>query len=115
MLSQSIRFLAFGIGALIFIGGLAAIGAGGSNAGGGVLAVAIATAIMVAAVLQRPRYRSGAAERNHEVPGPGGGESGYIEPRFVPTSEVFTDPASHRLMRVFVDPRTGERRYRAEG
>ncbi len=115
MLHEWVRFLAFGIGALIFIGGLAAIGSGGSSAGTGVLAVAIAAAIMVAAVLQRPRYRSGAAERNHDVPGPGGGEIGYIEPRFLPTNEVFTDPASHRLMRVYVDPRTGERRYRAEG
>ena len=48
-------------------------------------------------------------------PGPGGGESGFFEPRFLPTNELFVDPTSHRLMRVFADPRTGERRYRAEG
>jgi hypothetical protein len=38
-----------------------------------------------------------------------------MDPRFVPTKEIFTDPTSGRMMRVFVDTRTGERRYRAEG
>jgi hypothetical protein len=32
----------------------------------------------------------------------------------VPTTELFVDPTSHRLMRVYVDSRTGERRYKAE-
>jgi hypothetical protein len=31
-----------------------------------------------------------------------------------PTSEVFTDPASGKAMRVWYDPTTGEREYRPE-
>ncbi len=31
-----------------------------------------------------------------------------------PTSEVFTDPASGKQMRVWYDPTTGEREYREE-
>jgi hypothetical protein len=115
MLQQSIRFIAFGIAALMFLGGLTAVSLGGSSAVSGVLAVAIAAAIMVVVVLQRSRYRSDAAERSDASPGPGGGEIGAMDPRFVPTNEVFGDPTSRRVMRVFVDPRTGERRYRAEG
>jgi hypothetical protein len=36
------------------------------------------------------------------------------EPRFRPTDEVFRDPSSGQLTRVYVDPRTGERRYISE-
>jgi hypothetical protein len=32
----------------------------------------------------------------------------------VPTTELFPDPTSQRLMRVYVDSRTGERHYKAE-
>jgi hypothetical protein len=115
VLHQSIRVLAFGFGALLFLGGLVAISAGGPAAVSGLWSVALAAAIMVAAVLQRSGYRSEAAERSHAAPGPGGGEDGNVEPRFAPTNEVFVDPTSGLLMRVYEDPRTGERRYRAEG
>jgi hypothetical protein len=115
MLHQSIRYIAFGFAALLFLGGLTAVGLGGPDVASGVLAIVIGAAIMVVAVLQRSRYRSDAAERSDAAPGPGGGEVGSMEPRFVPTNEVFGDPTSGRVMRVFVDPRTGERRYRAEG
>jgi len=115
MLQQSIRFIAFGLAALLFLGGLTAVSLGGSAAVSGALAIAIAAAIMIVAVLQRSRYRSDAAERSDASAGPGGGEVGPMDPRFVPTGEVFGDPTSGRVMRVFVDPRTGERRYRAEG
>jgi hypothetical protein len=33
------------------------------------------------------------------------------DPRFVPTDEVFRDPGRGELIRVHVDPATGERRY----
>ncbi len=48
--------------------------------------------------------------------GPGDGEppDATLEPRFRPTDEVFMDPTSGRKMRVWLDPRSGERRYRAE-
>jgi len=75
---------------------------------GGVWAIVLGAAIMIAAVLQRPRYRSTRRIR-HSDAGPGGGEDGFLEPRFRPTNEAFVDPTSRRLMRVYVDPRTGER------
>jgi hypothetical protein len=72
--------------------------------------------LIVAAALERTRYRSEAAERANEPPGPGGGETqGVVEPRFRPTDEVFVDPTTNHRMRVLMDPRTGERRYVAEG
>ena len=98
----------------MFFGGLVAISAGGPASITGIWTVAVASAIMIAVVLQRTRYRSNATDRSNAEPGPGGGEPGYMEPRFVPTNEIFTDPTSRCVMRVFVDPRTGERRYRAE-
>jgi hypothetical protein len=112
-LQQWIRGLAFVFGGLLILGGFVAASAG--EVGAGVEAIVVGTVLMIAAVLQHSRYRSGQAEQNHDDPGPGGGESGFLEPRFLPTTEVFQDPTSRRLMRVFVDPRTGERRYRAEG
>jgi hypothetical protein len=72
-------------------------------------------AVSVLVVLERQRYRSHAADGT--TPGPGGGEDPGrpLEPRFRSTDEVFLDPTTGRRMRVWVDSRTGERRYRAEG
>lgn len=76
----------------------------------------IGVAALVAALRERTRYRSQAAEGSSAPAGPGGGEPrGALEPRFGPTDEIFIDPASGQRMRVFLDSRTGERRYRAEG
>jgi hypothetical protein len=111
----TIRVVGFIFGGLTFLGGLLELRVPGGDAGSGVMAILIGTALMVAAVMQRSRYRSEAAERSHDIPGPGGGETYYLEPSFLPTTEVFTDPTSHRVMRVWVDPSSGERRYRAEG
>jgi hypothetical protein len=38
-------------------------------------------------------------------------QRGRRDPRFEPTEEVFRDPRSKQLMRVHVDPASGERRY----
>jgi hypothetical protein len=114
MLQIWIRAMAFVFGGVLILGGFAGASAGG-DVGGGAWAIFAGAALIVAAVLQRSRYRSVAAEVNHAEAGAGGGEDGYLEPRFLPTTEVFADPTSQRLMRVFFDPRTGERRYRAEG
>jgi len=115
MLQTSIRFLGFGLGLLRFLGGVATLGIGGPDGLAGAWVVLLGSALMIAAVLQRSRYRSDAAERSHADSGPGGGETDWLEPRFAPTTELFVDPTSHCLMRVYVDSRTGERRYRAEG
>ena len=71
--------------------------------------------LVVAVVIERQRYRSDEADRAFEPIGPGGGEpAGQLEPRFRRTDERFVDPTSGHTMRVYVDPRTGERRYLAE-
>jgi hypothetical protein len=114
VLHQSVRILAFVIGLLMFLGGLAGIGAGRAEVPSVFFAIAFGAGFMIVAVLQRSGYRSEAAEQSHILPGPGGGEDGYVEPRFAPTDEVFVDPTSQILMRVYEDRRTGERRYRAE-
>jgi hypothetical protein len=114
MLPGWIRWISFGVGALLILGGFAAATSGGET-GAGVEAILIGAAAMVLAILQHSRYRSSTAETGHLEAGPGGGEDGLLEPRFLPTNEVFLDPTTRRRMRVFVDPRTGERRYRAEG
>jgi hypothetical protein len=116
MLHASIQVVVFFFGALMLLGGVVAASDGsGAAIGSGVWAIVFGAVLMVAAVVQRGRYRSGEAERTHAEPGPGGGEAGFMEPRFLPTIEQFRDPTTGIAMRVFVDPRTGERRYRAEG
>jgi hypothetical protein len=71
--------------------------------------------LVAAAVLERLRYRSLAAEVTGDGHGPGGGEQAPPEPRFRPTDERFLDPTTRVPMRVYVDPATGERRYVPEG
>jgi hypothetical protein len=72
MLSTWIRWLAFVIGALIALGGFVAASSGdGSNVAVGVEAIGLGAGLMVAAVVQRGRYRSGEAERTHAEPGTG--------------------------------------------
>jgi membrane protein implicated in regulation of membrane protease activity len=38
----------------------------------------------------------------------------HIEPRFQRTDELFRDPRSGKVTRVYIDPATGERRYKIE-
>jgi hypothetical protein len=112
----TIRVFVFGLGVLAFLAGILAIAEGGpEGAAAGIWPLVVGAGLMIVTVVERTRYRSEAAERAHHDPGPGGGEAGTVEPRFQATQELFRDPTSGRLMRVWVDYRTGERRYRAEG
>ena len=101
---------------MLFIGGLAAIATRDANgAAVGIWLLVAGTVLILAMAFERSRYRSEATDRSGETVGPGGGEPlDPIEPRFQRTEEVFIDPTSQQRMRVFSDPRTGERRYRAE-
>jgi len=63
-----------------------------------IVAVVVAVGVVVA-VFGWDRYRS---------TGKAAGGSSQ------PTSEVFTDPATGKSMRVWYDPSTGEREYRPE-
>jgi hypothetical protein len=114
MLSTTTRLALGVVGAVLAFAGLAATAAGAGFSG--LWVTAMGAALIVAVVIERQRYRSEAADRTFEPSGPGGGEPpGSIEPRFQPTDELFVDPTTSHLMRVHVDPRTGERRYVAEG
>jgi hypothetical protein len=115
MLSTTTRVILGAFGAILALGGLVAVGTGGSAGVGGLWVTIIGVGIVLAVVLERQRYRSEEADKAFEPIGPGGGEPpGTIEPRFRPTDELFVDPTSGHRMRVHVDPRTGERRYVAE-
>jgi hypothetical protein len=112
--SIMVRVVVGVVGGLMLIGGLALI-VGGSVAGlGGIWLVIGGTVLLIGVIVETSRYRSQAAEQAKLSPGPGGGETGPLEPRFRPTDEIFVDPTSSRRMRVYVDARTGERRYVAE-
>jgi hypothetical protein len=114
MLSTTTRLALGVVGAILAFAGLAATAAGAGFSG--LWVTAMGAALIVAVVIERQRYRSDAADRTFEPSGPGGGEPpGSIEPRFRPTDELFVDPTTSHLMRVHIDPRTGERRYVAEG
>ena len=111
-----VRVLLAFVGALVLLGGLALIAAGGPAALSGLWLVFTGGILLVAVALERLRYRSEQADHVGAPPGPGGGETldSPMEPRFRRTGELFEDPTSRRQMRVWLDPATGERRYRAE-
>lgn len=109
-------FLA-GCGTLLIIGGVAVAFAFAGSGGvfGAFWMILTGLILIIAVVVEVSRYRSQAAEGAQLKPGPGGGETALPEPRFRPTDEVFIDPTTHHRMRVYLDARTGERRYVAEG
>ena len=112
-----IRLLAAAVAALILLGGLVALAAGQPVAG--LWAIALGGAGLVGVSFERMRYRSQAAERTGQNGGAGRSGAGGGEPHapqhpFRPTDERFVDPSTGRLMRVYLDPATGERRYHAE-
>lgn len=116
MLEPTVRTLVAVVSVLALLGGLIGIAVGGVAGIQGLWAVVIGGAGIIAVTFERRRYGSEAAERSGHVPGPGGGEEqGTMEARFKRTEEAFVDPTSGRHMRVYVDSRTGERRYVAEG
>ncbi len=112
-----VRVLMAFVGVLMLLGGLALIVSGVPGAPAGLWLVITGGVLLLAVAFERVRYRSEQADHLGAPVGPGGGESleGPMEPRFRRTDEFFEDPTSRRRMRVWLDPATGERRYRAEG
>ena len=109
------RLLVLGGGLLLTVLGLSLLGAPEAS-GAGLYPLFLGLALIVAAALERMRYRSEAAEGSAADPGPGGGEPAgtSLDARFRPTEERFVDPTSGIRMRVWIDPIAGERRYLAE-
>jgi hypothetical protein len=82
----------------------------------GLILIGLGVAMIVGALIERMRYRSANADASAARPGPGGGEpiDQPMDPRFQRTDEQFVDPTTNVRMRVWIDPSSGERRYRAE-
>ena len=115
MLSATTRTVVAVVAVLMLVGGLGLLTVGPDGASGLWLVIGAAV-VLVALAIERNRYRSEEAARSFEATGPGGGEpAGDLEPRFRRTDETFVDPTTGARMRVFLDGRTGERRYVAEG
>jgi hypothetical protein len=110
------RGLIGGLGVVLIVVGLVvAAAAPGGNVFSFLFLIVPGVILVIAALVERLRYRSLSSDGLGENHGPGGGELEPPEPRFRPTEEQFVDPTTGVRMRVFVDPRTGERRYLAEG
>ena len=109
------RLLVLGAGLLLTILGLSMLGSGNA-AGVGLYPLFLGLGLIVAAAIERVRYRSTEAEGSAAEPGPGGGEppGTTLDERFRPTEERFIDPTTGIRMRVWLDPIAGERRYLAE-
>jgi hypothetical protein len=113
MLTATTRAAIIVLGMLLALAGLLAASVGGGI--GALWLTVTGVVFVVAALVERQRYRSEAADQPFEPTGPGGGEpTGTLDPRFKPTEELFVDPTTKHTMRVYVDSRTGERRYLAE-
>jgi hypothetical protein len=111
------RLLIGGFGGLLILAGIAVAAIPGS--GGDRLAslwfFGCGAVLLAGVMLERTRYRSLHAERTGDGHGPGGGETSRLEARFRPTQELFVDPTTGVPMRVWIDPKSGERRYVPEG
>jgi hypothetical protein len=117
-MSSIVRSALVVIGILLMLAGLGVISAlPGVNGIVGLELVGFGAFLVIVVAIERQRYRSEATERSNLPVGPGGGEpaGAPLEPRFRPTSEQFIDPTTGQRMRVVIDPKSGERRYVAEG
>lgn len=114
--ANAIRGVVIVGGVLLVIAGVTGVLAGTQTAVAGIWGVVVGAVAIGAALLERSRYRSSNAELSSEAPGPGGGEptDRPMDQRFRRTDERFIDPTSGVAMRVWIDPESGERRYRAE-
>lgn len=109
-----VRALVLAFGVVVALSGLAGIATGDpASVAPGVWGVIVGLTFVVAAIIERARYRSETAERTADPPGHAGGEpaGNHLDPRFLPTDERFEDPTTRQPMRVWLDPRSGERRY----
>lgn len=90
------------VAVLFMLSGLAGIAVGGRSAAAGWWMLVVGGVLLIALILERPRYR---ADRE------GSDANGELRP----TNEVFEDPTTGQRTRVWIDPASGERSYRPEG
>lgn len=107
-LSQVLRIVLGILGAIAFLGGLLLASAGGSAAPAAFWPIVIGIGLILVALYEHGRYRAGQASAGSR------GGPGQTSARFQPTEELFTDPTSGQLTRVWYDPTSGQREYRPE-
>jgi hypothetical protein len=110
----TLRIVVGACAALLVIAGIGVIIFGGLPGPSGLWLVATGAIGLVAVLLERTRYRSEDAELRGQDPGVAGIDDDPLDPRFGPTDERFVDPTTRRAVRVWVDPASGERRYRLD-
>ena len=108
---NALRVIVAIVSLLLLLGGLATIVVGGLPGLSGLWLLLLGAAGLVAVAFERTRYHSEAAERSGN---PGRPIGDAADPRFRPTEERFVDPTTSQQLRVWVDPATGERRYRPD-
>ena len=113
MLSAT-RLIIAVVSAMALFGGLAIIALGFPWGLGGLWLLLGGAAGLIGVTFERMRYRSEAAEQAREPAGSAGVEDGPLDPRFRPTEERFVDPTTRQQVRVWIDPASGERRYRLD-
>lgn len=106
-LSRILRLALGVLGAISLLGGLALVGSGGGAAALWPLVIGIG--LILVALYENGRYQAGRQSGTEATLA-----AGRIA-RFERTDEVFSDPTTGRLTRVWYDPTTGEREYRPEG
>lgn len=111
---NALRIIVAALSVLLLLAGLFAVVGGGATIFSGFWLLVMGGAGLLAVTFERMRYRSEAAELTGEPPGAAGIDSGPPEPRFQPTAERFIDPTTRQRLRVWIDPATGERRYRPD-
>lgn len=109
-----LRILVAAISVLLLLAGLFAVVGGGATMISGFWLLIMGAVGLLAVTFERMRYRSEAAERSGESAGGAGVDTGPPDPRFQPTEERFIDPTTRQRLRVWIDPVSGERRYRPD-
>lgn len=107
---HALRLIVGVVALLMLLAGLAALITGGVAGLGGLWLVVLGAAGVIAVAFERMRYGSDSGDRA----GGAGIDIDPLEPRFRATDERFTDPTTRRRVRVWLDPGTGERRYRPD-
>ncbi len=109
--------LRIGVGAcsiLFLLVGLFLVAGGGPPMVSGLWLLLLGGIGLVVVAFEARRYRSEAAELTRDPVGGAGVDEGPPDPRFRPTEERFIDPTTRQPVRVWMDPATGERRYRRD-
>ena len=106
----TLRIVVGVVALLMLLAGLALLTTGPPELVSGLWLMVLGGVGLIAVAFERMRYGSEAAERS----GDAGIDSGPLDARFRATDERFVDPTTRRRVRVWVDPDTGERRYRSD-